>query len=86
MRAETLQHETYNVSSGRPIRNREFVDALRSLTPGLGSASCPDARTAPARTPTSTSSGSTRDTGFTPAFDVATAVADYVAWRADNPR
>jgi hypothetical protein len=23
---------------------------------------------------------------FAPAFDVATAVADYVAWRADNPR
>jgi len=28
----------------------------------------------------------THDTGFAPAFDVATAVADYVAWRADNPR
>jgi nucleoside-diphosphate-sugar epimerase len=27
----------------------------------------------------------TRDTGFTPGFDVAAAVADYVAWRADNP-
>jgi hypothetical protein len=25
------------------------------------------------------------DTGFAPTFDVATAVADYVAWRADNP-
>ena len=28
----------------------------------------------------------TQDTGFAPAFDVATAVADYVAWRAGNPR
>jgi hypothetical protein len=26
------------------------------------------------------------DTGFAPAFDVASAVADYVAWRADNFR
>lgn len=26
------------------------------------------------------------DTGFAPAFDVAAAVADYVARRADNPR
>jgi nucleoside-diphosphate-sugar epimerase len=25
-------------------------------------------------------------TGFAPAFDVTTAVADYVAWRADDPR
>ena len=28
----------------------------------------------------------TRDTGFAPAFDAAAAVADYVAWRAGNPR
>jgi hypothetical protein len=28
----------------------------------------------------------TQDTGFAPTFDVATAVADYVAWRPDNPR
>jgi nucleoside-diphosphate-sugar epimerase len=26
------------------------------------------------------------DTGFVPAFDMATAVADYVAWRAEHPR
>jgi hypothetical protein len=28
----------------------------------------------------------TRDTGCAPAFDVDKAVADYVAWRADNAR
>lgn len=28
----------------------------------------------------------TRDTGFAPACCVAEAVADHVAWRADNPR
>lgn len=28
----------------------------------------------------------THDTGFAPAFDVATVVAEYVAWRAGNPR
>ncbi|MCX4642306.1 hypothetical protein ACWGDS_01610 [Streptomyces sp. NPDC055059] len=27
----------------------------------------------------------TQDTGFAPAFDVATAVADYAGWHADNP-
>jgi nucleoside-diphosphate-sugar epimerase len=26
------------------------------------------------------------DTGFAPTFDIAAAVADYVAWRAGNPR
>jgi hypothetical protein len=28
----------------------------------------------------------TDDTGFAAAFDIAAAVADYVAWRAANPR
>jgi nucleoside-diphosphate-sugar epimerase len=28
----------------------------------------------------------TQDTGFEPTFDIAAAVADYVAWRADNRR
>jgi nucleoside-diphosphate-sugar epimerase len=27
-----------------------------------------------------------RDTGFAPTFDIAAAVADYAAWRADDPR
>jgi len=26
------------------------------------------------------------DTGFASTFDIAAAVADYVAWRAGNPR
>jgi hypothetical protein len=30
--------------------------------------------------------GPTRDTGFGPTLDIATALADYVARRADNPR
>ena len=35
MTAETLRHDTYNVSSGRPFTNREFADALQAITPGL---------------------------------------------------
>lgn len=29
---------------------------------------------------------STSGTGFEPTFDIAAAIADYVAWRAHNPR
>jgi nucleoside-diphosphate-sugar epimerase len=77
--AETLRHDTYNVSSGRPFTNREFGDALRlELRPGRHGG--------PGGDPYLDITRLTRDTGFTPAFDVATAVADYVAWRADNPR
>lgn len=82
MSAETLPHDTYNVSSGRPATNREFVDALQAITPGLRLDLRPGRRDGPYLDITRL----TRDTGFAPTFDVATAVADYVAWRADNPR
>jgi nucleoside-diphosphate-sugar epimerase len=82
MTAESLRHNTYNVSSGRPATNREFADALRLATPGL----LPGRQNGPGDDPCLDITRLTHDTGFTPTFDVATAVADYVAWRADNPR
>jgi len=82
MTAETLRHDTYNVSSGRPFTNREFADALEAITPGLRLDLPPGGQAGPYLDTTRL----THDTGFVPAFDVATAVADYVAWRADNHR
>lgn len=80
MTAETLPHDTYNVSSGRPFTNRELADALEAIMPGLRLDLLPGGQAGPhldiARL--------RQDTGFAPTFDVATAVADYVAWRADN--
>jgi nucleoside-diphosphate-sugar epimerase len=84
--AETLRHNTYNVSSGRPFSNRELADALRAITPGLRLDLLPGRRNGPGTDPYLDTTRLTQDTGFTPAFDVAKAVADYVAWRADNPR
>ncbi|MEV6489840.1 hypothetical protein AB0M20_14610 [Actinoplanes sp. NPDC051633] len=82
MTTETLRHDTYNVSSGRPAANRDFAAALQAVVPGARPGLEPGGQSGPyldiARL--------TRDTGFTPAFDVAAAVADYVAWRAANPR
>ncbi len=86
MTAETLNHDTYNVSSGRPATNGEFVDALESITPGLRLDRLPGRQHGTADDPYLDISRLTDETGFTPAFDVAAAVADYVAWRADNPR
>ena len=77
--AEDLRHHTYNVSSGRPFTNREFADAL-------GLEVQPGRRDGPGADHYLDITRLTRDTGFEPAFDVATAVADYLAWRADNPR
>jgi nucleoside-diphosphate-sugar epimerase len=86
MTAETLRHDTYNVSSGRPATNREFADALQAITPGLRLDLLPGRQDGPGDNPYLDTTRLSHDTGFAPTFDVATAVADYVAWRADNPR
>jgi nucleoside-diphosphate-sugar epimerase len=86
MTAETLQHATYNISSGRPFTNREFADALQAITPGLRPGLRPGRQDGPGDDPYLDITRLTHDTGFAPAFDIATAVADYVAWRAGNPR
>ena len=86
MTAETLRHDTYNVSSGRPFINRELADALQAITPGLRLGLLPGRQAGPGDNPYLDTTRLTHDTGFAPAFDVAAAVADYVAWRASNPR
>jgi nucleoside-diphosphate-sugar epimerase len=84
--AETLRHDTYNISSGRPATNREFVAALHTIQPGLGLDLLPGRQDGSGHDPYLDITRLAGDTGFAPAFDVAAAVADYVAWRADNPR
>jgi nucleoside-diphosphate-sugar epimerase len=86
MTAETLRHDTYNVSSGRPFTNRELADALQAITPGLRPGLLPGRQDGPGDDPYLDITRLTHDTGFAPAFDIATAVADYIAWRAGNPR
>ncbi|MFI5589340.1 NAD-dependent epimerase/dehydratase family protein [Amycolatopsis sp. NPDC051758] len=79
MTTETLRHNTYNVSSGRPFTFREFADALRlDALPGR--------QGGPGEDPYLDITRLVEDTGFAPAFDVAAAVADYLAWRAENAR
>jgi nucleoside-diphosphate-sugar epimerase len=86
MTTQTLRHDTYNVSAGRPATNREFADAMEAITPGLRLDLQPGRQNGPGQDPYLDITRLTDDTGFAPAFDVATAVADYVAWRAGNPR
>ncbi|HEX4815810.1 MAG TPA: NAD(P)-dependent oxidoreductase [Nonomuraea sp.] len=84
--APTLRHTTYNVSSGRPYTNRELADAVQAIIPGLRLDLLPGRQSGAGEDPYLDITRLTHDTGFTPAFDIAAAVADYVAWRADNPR
>lgn len=84
--AKTLRHDTYNVSSGRPFTNREFADALQEVVAGPRLDLLPGRQAGPGEDPYLDITRLTHDTSFEPAFDVTAAVADYVAWRADNPR
>ena len=84
--AETLRHDTYNVSSGRPYTNREFAEALQAITPGLKLDLLPGRQAGPGADPYLDITRLTHDTGFEPTFDVTKSVADYAAWRTNNPR
>jgi nucleoside-diphosphate-sugar epimerase len=84
--AETLPHEIYDVSSGRPYLNRELAAAVRAAVPGADPELRPGRSTGAGETPYLDIGRLAADTGFVPAFDLAAAVRHYVAWRADNPR
>ncbi|TCO60998.1 NAD-dependent epimerase/dehydratase family protein [Actinocrispum wychmicini] len=82
--ADRLNHRTYNVSAGRATTNAELIAAIRQVVPdaridlpsgGDGEQSYLDI----------TRIG--QDTGYRPAYDTETAVADYIDWlRAGNER
>jgi nucleoside-diphosphate-sugar epimerase len=84
MRTETVRHDTYNVSSGRPATNGEFARAIEAAVPGTKLDLLPGRAGGPGEDPYLDISRLAEDTGFTPEFDVERAVADYVAWRCAN--
>jgi UDP-glucose 4-epimerase len=86
--APRLSGRTYNIASGRVLTNREVAAAVRMVVP--------DARVElpEGRSPAGSGQGISldisrlrQDTGYRPAYDTETAVADYIAWlRAGHPR
>lgn len=84
--AETLRHDTDDVSSGCRATNREVAEALRAVLPDARLDLVPGRRDGAVDDPYLDITRLTEDTGFRPAFDLPAAVADYVAWRADHPR
>jgi UDP-glucose 4-epimerase len=85
MLAERLNHGTYNVSSGRPVRYGEVVAAINAAVPA--NIALPEGRN-PDRPPDN-HLDTTRlrdDTGFRPEYDVEHAVGDYVDWLRGHDR
>jgi UDP-glucose 4-epimerase len=86
MLAERLNHGTYNVSTGRLVRNSEVVAAINAAVQGanitLREGRNPDR-------PPDNYLDTTRlraDTGFRPEYDVERAVPDYVDWLRGHDR
>lgn len=84
--APKLNHSTYNIGTGKAIRNREFVEAVCRVVPGaqfdLPAGSNPRVGGLFALD----ISRIREDAGYQPSFDLNRAISDYVAWlRAGNP-
>ena len=79
---QTLRHHIYNVGSGTGTRNRDFVEAVRRVWPGLelGLPQAYDAPAVPGPTRALDISRLQADTGFERRFDVKAALPDYVEW------
>jgi len=84
--AEKLQYGVYNIGSGVTTPNREVVDAIKKAVPGFN-ASLPPGRFPFPPLPMMDIKRLREDIGFTPKFDIMSAIKDYVDWlRAGNPK
>ncbi len=88
--ARTLAHRVYNVASGQAVPNRAVVEAVRAAVPGFAVELPPGHQPglpAGSRSWSLPISRLREDVGYAPRYDIATGVADYVAWlRAGNDR
>jgi UDP-glucose 4-epimerase len=84
--ADDVVHDTYNVSSGRPFTHRQLVDAVRTVVPDARLELIDGRRSGPGTDPYLDTSRLVAATGFTPAFDLTAAIADYIAWRTHHDR
>jgi UDP-glucose 4-epimerase len=87
MKAEKLNHKTYNVATGRASTPGELVSAIQSVIPSFDGSFLKEGATPGNPGPTySDISRIKADTGYEPQYPVEKSVPDYIAWlRAGNP-
>lgn len=86
--ADKLNHQVYNISSGRPITNQAVVDAIKKIIPDF------DVKLPAGHAPGAPEtlwyydiSRIREDTGYEPQFNIDTGIADYITWlQAGNER
>jgi UDP-glucose 4-epimerase len=79
--APTLTHRTYNIGSGRTTSNEQIVTAIRRMLPDA-TFTLTDGRNphSPPIDPFLDLTQIHQDTGYEPAYDIDTALADYINW------
>jgi len=74
--ARQLNHSTYNVGSGRVVRNEEFASAIRRILPNARMV-LPEGLRLDVRLDVSRIR---QDVGFEPEYDVERGIEDYIGW------
>ena len=83
--APALGQRVYNVGAGRATSLAEVLAAAQRVSPELSIALKPGRRSdAFGSSNFMTAAAIARDTGYAPAFDITTAVADYADWLRGN--
>lgn len=84
--AEKLQHNVYNIGSGKPTSNIELLGEIKRAVPNF-TANLPPGRFPFPPLPVMETKRLHEDTGFTPKYNARSAVQDYVDWlKAGNPK
>ena len=84
--SDKVNHQVYNVGPGRSTPNMEVVEAIRRVVPGAV-LQLPAGKSPFPPLPVMDVERLRADTGFSPHYDIQSAIADYVGWlRAGNPK
>jgi UDP-glucose 4-epimerase len=83
--APALQHRTYNVSVDWAVTNRRIIQAIQKVMPGFDIKLSPGTGPRNRPNPYTDITRLRQDTGFAPAHDIDTAVAEYIAWLQAHP-
>ena len=85
--APSLSHDVYNLSAGRSITLGEVIEALREARPSLkvidNTPGEPESLLPSPGTQIRDVTRIQEDLGFTPSFDIAAGIRDYLKWRED---
>lgn len=83
--APSLAHRTYNVSTPVTLTNRQIIQAIQKAIPSFDVRLSPGTGPRNRRNPNFDITRLTEDTGFTPAYDINAAVAEYIEWLRAHP-